>query len=400
MESDQVKVLKEKAKEAIDIYSPELYELNKSVWENPELGLQERFAHDQLTEFLADQGFDVIPHYTLDTAFRAECGEDGGLTIGLISEYDALPEVGHACGHNLIAESGVATALGIDPYLSGTYQPRPKVKIVLLGTPAEETTGGKISMIKNGCFKDLDFCMMVHPSSVDVLKPVILASESATITYKGHAAHAAAFPWEGINALDAAVMAYTSISALRQQMKPTWHVNLIISKGGVKPNIIPDRAQLQCYIRAMTDSNLEVLKEKVKNCFEAAASATGCKVSMEWETATRYSHLETNNTLAELYQANAESLGVSFPPEAKFSASTDMGNVSHLVPSIHPMYSIGTTAPNHSHAFTTAAATEEAHEKTLIASKAMAMTAIDVLCKQDFMGKVRIDFKQPNEGEN
>ena len=164
--------------------------------------------------------------------------------------------------------------LGLKIALNAINQ-KPKVKIVLLGTPAEEAKGGKILMIKNGCFKDLDFCMMVHPSSVDVLKPVILASESATITYKGHAAHAAAFPWEGINALDAAVMAYTSISALRQQMKPTWHVNLIISKGGVKPNIIPDRAQLQCYIRAMTDSNLEVLKEKVKNCFEAAASATG-----------------------------------------------------------------------------------------------------------------------------
>lgn len=134
--------------------------------------------------------------------------------------------------------------------------------------------------------------------------------------------------------------------------------------------------------------------------FKMCHFLTGCKVSMEWRTATRYSHLETNNTLAELYQANAESLGVSFPPEAKFSASTDMGNVSHVVPSIHPMYSIGTTAPNHSHAFTTAAATEEAHKNTLIASKALAMTAIDVLCKQDFMDKVRIDFKQPNNGEN
>lgn len=152
---------------------------------------------------------------------------------------------------------------------------KPKVKIVLLGTPAEEAKGGKISMIRNGCFKDLDFCMMVHPCPVDVLKPAILARESATITYKGRAAHAAAFPWEGINALDAAVMAYTSISALRQQMKPEWRVHLIISEGGVKPNIIPDRAQLQCYIRTMNDNDLEVLKEKVKNCFEAAASATG-----------------------------------------------------------------------------------------------------------------------------
>ena len=152
---------------------------------------------------------------------------------------------------------------------------KPKVKIVLLGTPAEESKGGKILMIKNGCFKDLDICMMVHPSPVDVLKPVILARESITVTYKGHAAHAAAFPWEGINALDAVVMAYTSISALRQQMKPTWRVHMIISEGGVKPNIIPDRAQLQCYLRTVSDSDLEVLKEKVKNCFEAAASATG-----------------------------------------------------------------------------------------------------------------------------
>ena len=152
---------------------------------------------------------------------------------------------------------------------------KPKVKIVLLGTPAEEGGGGKILMINNGCFKDIDFCMMVHPAPQDILKPVCLSIQNVTVTYKGHAAHAAAFPWEGINALDAAVMAYNSTSVLRQQMKPTWRVHGIITEGGVKPNIIPDRAQLEYYIRAPTDEELAVLKKKVINCFEAAATATG-----------------------------------------------------------------------------------------------------------------------------
>ena len=155
---------------------------------------------------------------------------------------------------------------------------KPQVKIVVLGTPAEEGGGGKILMINNGCFKDIDFCMMVHPSPADVLKPSILARVSVTVTYKGHAAHAAAFPWEGINALDAAVMAYNNISALRQQLKPTWRMHGIISEGGVKPNIIPDRAQLIYNLRAPTDGELIVLREKVKSCFEAAASATGKSV--------------------------------------------------------------------------------------------------------------------------
>ena len=154
---------------------------------------------------------------------------------------------------------------------------KPKVKVVLFGTPAEEGGGGKILMINNGCFKDIDFCMMVHPTTEDILKPSCLAIKTLTVTYKGHSSHAAAFPWEGINALDAAVMAYTNISVLRQQMKPTWRVHGIVSEGGVKPNIIPDRAQLKYYIRAPTDEELEVLKEKVLSCFQAAATATGKK---------------------------------------------------------------------------------------------------------------------------
>ena len=154
---------------------------------------------------------------------------------------------------------------------------KPKVKVVLFGTPAEEGGGGKVFMIDNGCFKDIDFCMMVHPTSEDILKPNTLAIDTLTVTYKGHATHASAYPWKGINALDAAVMAYTNISMFRQQMKPRWRVHGIISEGGVKPNIIPDRAQLKYYIRAPTEEELEVLKEKVVSCFQAAATATGKK---------------------------------------------------------------------------------------------------------------------------
>ena len=173
-----------------------------------------------------------------------------------------------ACRHFLFVITGLKIALE-------AINQKPKVKIVVLGTPAEEGGGGKVLMIKNGCFKDLDFCMMVHPCPVDLLKPTILARDSVTVTYKGHAAHAAAFPWEGINALDAAVMAYNSISMLRQQIKPTWRVHGIISEGGVKPNIIPDRSQLTYCLRAPTDGELKVLREKVTSCFEAAATATG-----------------------------------------------------------------------------------------------------------------------------
>ena len=152
---------------------------------------------------------------------------------------------------------------------------KPKVKLVVLGTPAEEGGGGKILMINSGCFKDVDFCMIVHPCPYDEIKPLFLARDAVTVTYKGHASHAAAFPWEGINALDAAVLAYNNISVLRQQMKPTWRVHGIISEGGVKPNIIPDRAQLSYYLRAPTDQELAVLREKVTSCFDAAAKATG-----------------------------------------------------------------------------------------------------------------------------
>ncbi|XP_031570355.1 peptidase M20 domain-containing protein 2-like [Actinia tenebrosa] len=386
--------LKNVACEAIDKYSKELQELNKKIWENPELNFKEFKSHEILTEFFEKHGLEVSRKWTLETAFGARYGGNEGPCVGIICEYDALPGVGHACGHNLIAEAGAAAALGVKAALekSGNKLGR----LLVLGTPAEEGGGGKIYMINNGCFKDVDFSMMVHPCPFDAIGAHNLAISQHTITFKGYAAHAAAFPWEGINALDAAVMAYSSVSMLRQQMKPTWRVHGVILEGGVKPNIIPDKTVMEYYLRAPNKNELEELRAKVFLCFEAAAKATGCTVKIE-EPCLPYAELNTNPKLADVYKQHAESMGFKYLSKEEENklplGSTDMGNVSYTVPSIHPLYSIDTTAPNHSHAFTAAAATDAAHHKTIIAAKAMAMTAIEVMSNPDTLKIMKSQFE-------
>ncbi|XP_020906470.1 peptidase M20 domain-containing protein 2 [Exaiptasia diaphana] len=269
----EVSKLKKLACQTIDKHADELNEINRKIWGNPELLFEEKLAHQILTDYLDKQNFEVSRHCTMETAFRASSGGEQGPCIGVISEYDALPEVGHACGHNLIAESGVAAGLGIKAALEATNNKLGKV--VVLGTPAEEGGGGKVIMNEKGCFKDIDFCMMVHPTPVDSTMPSVLANNTLKATFKGQSSHAAAFPWEGVNALDAAVAAYSSISMLRQQMKPTWRVHGVFTEGGVKPNIIPDRACLKYYYRATSDEEMDHLKQKLISCFEGAATSTG-----------------------------------------------------------------------------------------------------------------------------
>ncbi len=237
--------------------------------------------------------------------------------------------------------------------------------------------------------------MMVHPTPMTIVKPSMLARTTITVTYTGKAAHAAAFPWEGINALDAAVMAYTSISALRQQMKPTWRVHGIITNGGVKPNIIPDKAALSYNIRAPTIAERDTLQGKVVACCEAAALATGCQVDIEYlSPELSYVDVLSNPILSELFADNLKELGVEFQFENDaFTASTDMGNVSHVVPAIHPLYATGSTAVNHTREFTTAVNTPEAHQHTLVVAKAMAYTGIDVLCNSKTLDEIKESFK-------
>ncbi len=384
--------LKEKASKKIDESACELLSLSTEIWNNPELNFKEFNAHKILTNFLEKEGFVVERSYTgIETAFRATFGS-GKPNVCVICEYDALPEIGHACGHNLIAEAGIAAGLGLKAVLE--LKNAPKGTLTIMGTPAEEGGGGKIALIRNEAFVSVDFAMMVHPCPKNIVMSDFSCVCQLIITYTGNAAHAAAFPWEGVNALDAAVMAYTSISVLRQQMKPTWRVHGVITNGGAKPNIIPEKTELFYYIRALCMSDLSILKTKVITCFESAAVATGCKVEVcEPADNPTFANVKHNKTLAEVYYQNIVDLGVTdMVLEGNLGGSTDMGNVSYVVPSIHPMYAIGSGEVNHSREFTAVANTAEAHKATLTAAKAMAHTCIDVLTTDGLLEKVKQNF--------
>ena len=383
--------LKKISSSAIDENTEELRKLSDGIWSCPELNFKEHKAHDLLTGFLEKNGFSVERSYTgIETAFRATFGS-GGPNMCVICEYDALPEIGHACGHNLIAEAGVAASLGLKAALESSNAP--KGRLTVMGTPAEEGGGGKVYLIRNGAFEDVDIAMMVHPAPYSTIKPLWNNRTQLKITYSGKAAHAAAFPWEGVNALDAAVMAYTSISVLRQQMKPTWRVHGVITNGGAKPNIIPEKAAMEYYIRAPNKTELALLRKKMETCFEAAAKATNCSVEIVEPTPTYYNVIN-NPTLTARYGENWGALGAKFVESINTYASTDMGNVSYVVPSIHPMYSIGSGSEvNHTREFTAVANTPEAHADTLVAAKAMVHTCIDVLTTDGLLEEIKEEFK-------
>ncbi|KAK2856607.1 hypothetical protein Q5P01_005342 [Channa striata] len=284
--------LKRRVGSCIDEAEAKLHSLSRDLWSRPELAYEETRAHDRLAElFSLEDGWTVDRHFKLDTAFRASWvaagrgpGGPGGqgdvVNVGFLCEYDALPAIGHACGHNLIAEAGAAAALGLKAALEKNQDRAPvRAQVTVLGTPAEEAGGGKIDMLREGAFEGLDVVFMAHPSKEDAVYLPCVAEHDVTIKYHGKASHAAAYPWEGINALDAAVLCYNNLSVLRQQMKPDWRVHGIIKHGGVKPNIIPAYTELEYYLRTPSRNELPVLKDKAESCFRSAAwqLAARCK---------------------------------------------------------------------------------------------------------------------------
>ncbi|KAM4724597.1 peptidase M20 domain-containing protein 2-like isoform 2-T2 [Anableps anableps] len=392
--------MKEALQQCIDSMKQQLHGLSRDIWNRPELAGEEVNAHDTLVRFFSEQGrtWTVQRHYKLPTAFRASWGpvggeEQRGLNVGFLCEYDALPGIGHACGHNLIAEVGAAAAVGLRAAVESQSELPVPVEITVLGTPAEEATGGKIDLIRGGAFTDLDLILMAHPAQQDAsFLPTVTITE-VSVKYHGKAAHASAYPWEGVNALDAAVLAYSNLSVLRQQLKPEWKLHGIIKHGGVKPNIIPAYSELEFYLRTLRLSDIWELKAKAEACFRAAALATGCQVEIIYPAHT-YSNILPNDTLANLYESNGKALGMVFPEQpAGFSGSTDFGNVSFIVPGIHPFFYIGTDALNHTEEYTEAAGAEKAQLYTLRAAKALAMTAVDVVCCPDLLQRVREDFR-------
>ncbi|XP_070589297.1 xaa-Arg dipeptidase [Erythrolamprus reginae] len=414
---------KRRAAECIDESSQRLGELSREIWSHPELSHEEHRAHATLTRFFAglpvsssSGAWSVQRSYKLETAFRADWKWDGApgfpaegspafpqtLRLGFLCEYDALPNIGHACGHNLIAEVGAAAALGLKGALeslrqspAGLSRQMPAVEVTVLGTPAEEDGGGKIDLIKAGAFDNLDVVFMAHPSQEDSSYLPDIAEHDVTVKYYGKDSHAAAYPWEGLNALDAAVLAYNNLSLLRQQMKPTWRVHGIIKNGGVKPNIIPSYTELEFYLRAPSLRELSTLKEKAVNCFKAAALATGCEVDLH-HSETDFYNVLPNKTLEKMYKENGKKLGIDFISDDSLNevtGSTDFGNVSFVVPGIHSYFYIGSDALNHTEQYTTAAGSEEAQFYALRTAKALAMTALDVIFKPDMLEKVREDFR-------
>lgn len=382
--------LKAKVAEAIDDLAPELLAVARKIHARPELAFEERYAADLLCGVLERHG--LAPErgaYDLETCFRCDIGETGPV-VAILSEYDALPDLGHACGHNLIAAMGLGAALGLAKI--GGFGGR----VRYLGTPAEEFGAGKAVMVARGAFAGVDAAMMVHPSSVDLEAMPTLAITAVKAVFRGKASHASVSPEGGVNALDACVSAYQNIAQLRQHITPNERVHGIITYGGAAPNIVPDRAEATFFVRAKDVAGLGVLTARVRACLEAGAMGAGATVELDWWEHP-YLDLRSSGALAKTYRANAEALGRSFMEVADLPVSargsTDMGNVSHVTPSIHPTVAIGPRAVGiHTPGFAHCAASETGEQATLDGAKAMAMTAIDYFSRPELRAAIARDF--------
>lgn len=386
---------------AIRVSDEKLTFISSEIWSNPELGYEEFYAHQILTDFLETEQFTTLnKSYILSTGFKAthihpqnSIEDEGIIKVAVISEYDALPELGHACGHNLIAIAGLATAIGLKAAIDA--DPKLKIHLTLLGTPAEEGGGGKLHFVDAGEFSSIDFAMMVHPAPYNVLYTKALSGQHMTVTYNGYSSHSAVAPWEGVNALDAAVSAYTAISNLRQQLAPDHLVHGIITEGGSNPYTIPELSVLCYQIRAPDDEQLKALQETVCKCFQAGAKATNCTVNIKPQN-IHYTNLKNNSVLLEVFRDNAQNEGLTFlsrqeESRVSCSISTDMGNVSQVLPSIHPCYHISEHS-NHTHEFNIDAKKKFAHVNTIRAACAMAGVAIDVANDKELLKRIKMEF--------
>jgi amidohydrolase len=372
----------------VEAHRDQLRELSLKIHSTPELGFKETKASGWLTQYLKENGFSIKRGICkLATAFMASYGHSKPV-IALLAEYDALPKLGHACGHNLIAGSavgaGTAAKLAIDRF-GGT--------ILVIGTPAEELFGGKVIMAERGGFNDIDIAMMTHPGAYDAVTTQALACITLDVEFFGKAAHAAARPEQGINALEAMLLSFAAINSLRQHIKSTSRIHGIITDGGEAANIVPAHSAGTFIVRAKDDSYLDELKDKVLNCFVAAATATGARLEYRWEE--HYAPLKNNLALAKLFRQNMQSLGrkvlLSNPTNA--FGSTDMGNVSQTVPAIHPDFAIVPREVGvHSPEFAQAAASEAGIKGMLDSAKALAMTVADLLANPATVARIKREF--------
>ncbi|HUW17606.1 MAG TPA: M20 family metallopeptidase [Actinomycetes bacterium] len=392
--SDTVDDVRESVWSAVDASADRLTGLSRRLHAHPEVAWEEERAVSWLCQELADIGLDVEAGVCdLATAFHARIG-GGPLHLAVCAEYDALPGIGHACGHNLIAAAAVGVAAALGP-LADTLG----ITLHVLGTPAEEGAGGKITMLERGGFDGLHAAVMAHPGPFDVARSRPFAVSHLAVGYQGRSSHAAAYPELGVNAADAMTVAQVAIGLLRQQLPSSVRTHGIVTHGGEAPNIIPSRTEGHWYVRADSLAELDDVEHKVRRCLEAGAVATGCELDVQL-TGPRYSELRTDGDLLDRYATHAGGLGRTFhdddPRAAMSRASTDMGNVSQLLPAIHPYFGIGSWPHvNHQPEFAAATLHPEAESAMLQASTALALTLADAALSPDV--RVRLTDGGPRD---
>ena len=398
MNLSDVEKLKVQACALIDKNAETLVNVSHEIHDHPEQNYEEVFASELLTRSANDQGVHVeLGAFDCATGFSGDVGS--GPTVCIMSEYDALPDIGHGCGHNIIAAAGLGAAIALASIADASGG-----RVRYMGTPAEEGGGGKILMARNGALVGVDLAMMVHPADADLATIDAIALQQLLVEYTGQESHAAAAPQLGRNALDAAVLGYMAVATLRQHILPTERIHGIFLKSGEKPNIVPREASSEWYVRSDNVTSLAALKPRVLASLESGALACGCSVSHEW-IGTAYADMVTNDTMGTMYAHNALTLGrtVTDPRHGgrRVVGSTDMGNVSHLVPSIHPMIAsapVGTSI--HTKQFAQFARSPMADQAVLDGAKAMAMTAIDFWTSSERQQAVAAEFRAASTDKN
>jgi amidohydrolase len=380
----------------VDRLASTLIEVSHSIFDQPELGFEERHAHDVLCSVLDDAGFDVERHaFGLDTGFAARAGDSGPL-IAVLCEYDALPGIGHACGHNIIAAAGVGAAIAAASVSQATGG-----RILVLGTPAEEGGGGKVLMARKGALDDVDAAMMIHPGDHDLTEMTTIAIHQIHVDYYGQESHAAAAPHLGRNALDAAVLGYMNVAALRQHIGTDERIHGVFTDGGARPNVVPGHASMLWYVRSTSLASLEPLKERVFDCLQAGATATGCTMEHRWNDPP-YADLITNHNVLDAFVANARDLGRDVQAPTASTAimgSTDMGNVSYLTPTIHPMVRAAPPGVSiHTPEFARCARGDAGDIAVLDGARAMAATVVDLWTDPDLLSAARSEWSTMTSG--
>ena len=391
--SDTLEAAKRKIAEAVERLADDLEQLSHRIHENPELCFKEEKAAAWLTELLETQGAVVERGVGgLPTAFRATiAGQGPGPTIAIMAEYDALPTIGHACGHNVIATSGV----GAGAALAAALRPLPfPGRIQVIGTPAEEGGAGKVRLMEAGVFKDVDAAMMIHGRPGTQIWRPSLGIIKVSCEFFGRAAHASSWPWRGVNALNAMIQLFVSLDAMRQQLRPEARIHGVITKGGDQANIIPEHTAAEFYLRAPTRDYCKELLRRFEGCAQGAATATGCTVTVTPDPII-HDPLKPNFTMAALFGKNLERIDFPVDPDDGQAGygSTDCGNVSQALPTIHPYIRISPDGiPGHSREFAEWAKSPLARKGMVAAAKTLAMTALDLLADPEALRKAREEF--------